>query len=152
MGVKVMRRIWTTLFAVAAFSTPALSQNYNQFVAFGDSTIDTGWFAQLTKDIPPLGAPGNTAGGTGNAGFDFVERTAVSLGGNTHSTGPGPGNAQILAGFFGLTANPANSPAGGTNYAISGATDSVNFGVTNIEELVAGWTNIGQLPSTAQQI
>src|SRR5215475_4756268 len=137
LGVTVMRRIWTALFAVAAFSAPALSQNYNQFIAFGDSTIDTGWFAHAN---------------TGNAAFNAVVQAAIAQGGNAHSTGPGPGNAQILAGFFGLTANAANTP-GGTNFAVSGAFDSGFGPFTNIEQIVGGFsTPNSQLPSTTQQI
>ena len=52
---------------------------------------------------------------------------AKAQGGNVHFTGPGPGNAQILASFFGLSANPANTP-GGTNYAIGGALNDAALG------------------------
>ena len=72
----------------------------------------------------------------------------MANGGNAHLTGPGPGNAQILGGFFGLPANPANTP-GGTNYAIGGA---FNFLAP------AGYPGTGNLfpnpalPGTATQI
>jgi len=39
-----------------------------------------------------------------------------------HFTGPGTNYSQILGGFFGVSANPANTP-GGTNFAIGGAVD-----------------------------
>jgi outer membrane lipase/esterase len=44
----------------------------------------------------------------------------VTQGGGTATTNPGPVNSQLLAGFFGLTANPANTP-GGTDYATGDA-------------------------------
>jgi outer membrane lipase/esterase len=132
-----MRAIWAFLFAGTLFCSPAHSQNYNQVIAFGDSTIDTGWFAHAN---------------TGNAAFDAVVQAAIAQGGNAHSTGPGPGNAQILAAFFGLTANAANTP-GGTNLSVSGAFDSSFFGFTNIEQIVGGFsTPNSQLPSATQQI
>jgi outer membrane lipase/esterase len=86
----------------------AFAQNYNQLIAFGDSTIDSGWFANA-----------KLAPGTSNP-FDTYVANAVAAGGNAHFTGPGPNYSQILAGFFGLTANAANTP-GGTNYAIGGS-------------------------------
>lgn len=101
------------LLAAAAFvclTQIAEAQSYNQLIAFGDSTTDTGWFANAK-----LSPVANL--------FDFAVASSVAAGGNAHFTGPGPGNAQILAGFFGLSANAANTP-GGTNYAIGGAFDS----------------------------
>ena len=97
-------------FGVAAASG-ASAQTFNQFIAFGDSTTDTGWFANA--ELAPT-IPGNP--------FDVAVANSLAAGGNAHFTGPDPGNAQILASFFGLTANPANTP-GGTNYAIGGAYD-----------------------------
>jgi outer membrane lipase/esterase len=78
------------------------------------------------------------------------------LRGNAHFTGPGPGNAQILAGFFGLSANAANTP-GGTNYAIGGAlSDSalaplVGPGFENLFTIVSQTPN-PSLPGTTTQI
>ena len=85
----------------------ANAQDFNQLIAFGDSATDTGWFAHASTGIPIV---------------DFWTASALAAGGNAHFTGPGPGNTQILGGFFGLSANPANTP-GGTNYAIGGAVD-----------------------------
>src|SRR5256885_6356320 len=56
-------------------------------------------------------------------------------------------NTQILAGFFGLTALPANQ-SGGTNYAISGATDAATATNGNIGNLNPN----GTLPSTVRQM
>ncbi|MGA7325320.1 MAG: SGNH/GDSL hydrolase family protein, partial [Rhodomicrobium sp.] len=132
-------RFWGVVIGVIACvaALPASAQNYNQVIAFGDSTTDTGWFANAN---------------TGNPIFNQVIQFSLAAGGNAHSTGPGPGNAQILASFFGLTANPANT-AGGTNYAISGAVDNSFFGFTNIEQLTGGFSfPNSQLPSTTGQI
>jgi len=116
----------------------AEAQQYNQLTAFGDSTTDTGWFANSKlSPVPNL--------------FDAGVAFAVANGGNAHFTGPGPGNAQILAGFFGLTANAANSP-GGTNYAIGGAFDSggppPDSAFTNIVLLQQGLPPNPAVPST----
>ena len=131
-------RLNKIIFASAAllcFSPLAEAQNFNQFLAFGDSTTDTGWFAHAA---------------TGIAGVDTMVKDAVAAGGNAHFTGPGQGNAQILAGFFGLSANAANTP-GGTNYAIGGAFSGTALGIGN-ENLAAITGPNPSLPSTARQI
>ena len=120
------------LVAVAA---PATAQNFNQFAAFGDSTTDTGWFAHASIGIPS---------------YDASIAASLALGGNAHYTGPGAGNAQILAAFFGLTANPANTP-GGTNYAIGSALDNGTPGFENLYPISTGVPNPA-LPGTATQI
>lgn len=102
---------------------PALAeaQNYNQLVAFGGSTTDTGWYANAKlSPVPNL--------------FDVGVASAIAAGGNAHFTGPGLGNAQILGGFFGVPANPANTP-GGTNYAIGGSF------INSAPAPDAAWTN-----------
>jgi outer membrane lipase/esterase len=131
--------LWVTFSVSIAFA-----QNYNQFVAFGDSTTDSGWLANPAyKLLVP--------------GFDNATAAAVAAGGNAHWTGPGPNNSQILAGFFGLTANPANTP-GGTNYAIGGSFDSSGPApgftqYTNFNQIALGAPVPNPLiPSTSQQI
>lgn len=123
--------------ALLLFATGAAAQNFNQFIAFGDSTTDAGWFAHAS---------------TGLKGVDAEVKSAVAAGGNVHFTGPGPGNAQLLAGFFGLSANAANTP-GGTNYAIGGALDNyaITPGIENLFTLLSGKVN-PSLPGTATQI
>jgi len=138
-----MRFLGVVLCIVASMSAlPAAAQNYNQFIAFGDSTTDTGWFANgKLSPIPNV--------------FDAGVAIAIANGGNAHFTGPGPGNAQILAGFFGLSANAANT-IGGTNYAIGGA--FINGGpapfsaYTNIELIDLGLPPNPALPSTTGEI
>jgi hypothetical protein len=97
-------------FAVAAllyFTQLAEAQSFNQLVGFGDSTVDTGWYTGVTSG----------AHATGVLSTDNSIAASLAAGGNAHPTGPGLGNAQLLAGFFGLSVNSA-SQAGGTNFAI----------------------------------
>jgi outer membrane lipase/esterase len=97
--------------------------------------------------------------------YDRWIMNSLALGGSAHFTGPGPGNAQILGSFFGLSANPVNQPPGGgvgTNYAIGGAFNDATLG-KGIENLfptipipIIGGSLFGSpnenLPGTAQQI
>jgi outer membrane lipase/esterase len=92
---------------------PALSQTYNQFVGFGDSTIDSGWYRN------PATPPNST-----NAIFNADFAIAVTQGGGKATTNPGSMSSEALASFFGLTAIPANQP-GGTNYATGDAMNSL---------------------------
>ena len=92
---------------------PALSQTYNQLVGFGDSTIDSGWYRNPAT-------PPNSTNATFNADFAI----AVTQGGGKATTNPGAMSSEALAGFFGLTAIPANQP-GGTNYATGDAMNSL---------------------------
>ena len=79
----------------------------------------------------------------------FVKEPAVVTRENFVAT---VGNAQILAGFFGLSANPANTP-GGTNYAIGSAFDDAALGPgnENLFDILSGQPN-PSLPGTARQI
>ena len=138
-------KLKTALLAGAAFlslAQYAQAQNFNQLLAFGDSTVDTGWFTGATS------GPHST----GIFFYDTAIAAGLKAGGNAHFTGPGPGNAQLLASFFGLSANSV-SATGGTNYAIGGAFDDATLG-PGFQNLFA--TTIGipksDLPGTAQQI
>lgn len=98
--------------------SPAASQSISQVVVFGDSTVDSGWYRNA--------APNST-----NPTYNTDFAIAVTQGGGTATTNPGPINSQLLAGFFGLTANPANTP-GGTDYATGDARNAqTNTGVPN---------------------
>src|SRR5215471_9132402 len=102
-------------FAVAALLgliQPAEAQSFNQLVGFGDSTTDTGWYTGASS------GPHST----GIASVDASIAASLASGGNAHPTGPGLNNAQLLAGFFGLSANSASMP-GGTNYAKGNSVD-----------------------------
>jgi outer membrane lipase/esterase len=78
--------------AACNLSSPAQAQGplFDQVVVFGDEAVDSGF---LKNQFPGAGTP---------------------------TTNPGLSNSQILAGYFGLTANPGNQP-GGTNFANAGA-------------------------------
>jgi outer membrane lipase/esterase len=81
---------------------------FNQFIAFGDSTLDTGYFRYA-----PF---------SGNIAFDNALPGQIALGATGGFAGNGVMNTIILADKFGLTAVPTSAPGGGTNYANGGAT------------------------------
>jgi phospholipase/lecithinase/hemolysin len=83
------------------------AREFDQVIVFGDSNVDSGYYKLLN----------NPGGGTT---YNSLWASAVAAGAGAPTTNPGPVNSQILAGFFGLSANPANTH-GGTNYATSGA-------------------------------
>jgi outer membrane lipase/esterase len=102
-----------TVASVAMMTSPAMmsqasAQSFTQALVFGDSTVDTGFYKVL-------GSPG------GGNKFNIAFAAAIAAGGTGAPTNsPGLMNSQILAGYFGLRADPANQP-GGTNFATSGA-------------------------------
>ena len=94
--------------ALVSVCSTAFAQSFNQFIGFGDSTIDSGWF--LTHRI------------SNDASLESLYRASAAVGGGI-PTGPGgPMNSQVLASLFGLTAIPVGEP-GGTNFAAGGATN-----------------------------
>jgi outer membrane lipase/esterase len=101
-------RVGIGLIAVCltAYAGAVSAQTFNQFIGFGDSTVDSGWYRNLA--FP-----------TGNATVDAALPGAIANGGGVSTTGPGPVSSQLLAGYFGLNGNPANQ--GGSNYATGGA-------------------------------
>jgi outer membrane lipase/esterase len=113
------------------FMTPALAQNYNQMVVFGDSNVDSSYYRQLSN-------PNNN----NNAAQIAAWEAAIATGAGAPTSRPGQMNSEVLAGFFGLTANPANLP-GGTNYATSGAKN-----VTVNSNQTGGFR--GAVPTTVQ--
>lgn len=133
-----------TLLAGAAllcFTQVAEAQNFNQLIGFGDSATDTGWFTGATSGPHSTGVPM----------FDASIAAALAAGGNGHWTGPGLGNAQILAGFFGLSANAVGTP-GGTNFAIGNAVDYLVPSGFPITTATGNLFPNPLLPGTATQI
>jgi outer membrane lipase/esterase len=124
---------------ICAAQAPAAT--FNQFVAFGDSTVDSGWFRGALNGQCD-GAPSPCA--TGGANINQRIASAVANGGTSAPVGVGLMSSEILAQHFGLNALPANQP-GGTNYAISGAKNADSGGSGN---LLPNTT----LPSTVEQI
>jgi outer membrane lipase/esterase len=102
--------------SVLVGSGPAAAQSFNQFVGFGDSTIDSGSFRILAS-------PG------GGTVYDSYWPSAVAAGAGVPTTSPGLVSSQVLASLFGLSAIPADQ--GGSNYATSGSKNvTVNNAVT----------------------
>jgi outer membrane lipase/esterase len=102
-----------TVASVAMMTAPAMmsqasAQSFTQTLVFGDSSVDNGFYKAL-------GSPG------GGDKFNIAFAAAIAAGGTGAPTNsPGLMNSQVLAAYFGLTADPANQPAG-TNFATSGA-------------------------------
>ena len=90
----------------AFVSGPAASQTFNQFIGFGDSTIDSGAYRSLAS-------PG------GGANFNALWASAVANGAGKPTSSPGLMSSEALAAAFGLAAVPSDQ--GGTNYATSGS-------------------------------
>jgi outer membrane lipase/esterase len=102
--------------ALVVASGSAGAQTFNQFIGFGDSTIDSGAYRVLAS-------PG------GGAAFNALWPSAVAAGAGKPTTSPGAMNSEALAALFGLTAKPFNQ--GGSNYATSGAKNvTVNSAAT----------------------
>ncbi|HUI95154.1 MAG TPA: hypothetical protein VLX44_05330, partial [Xanthobacteraceae bacterium] len=116
----------------------ATAQTFTQSVTFGDSNVDSGWWKAWL-------AAGKT---TGSANKDIDLNNSIVRGGTGAPVGAGYlMNSQLLAGYFGLTAVPADQP-GGTNFAISGAVNAAVPANGNIGNLNSG----PGLSSTAQQM
>jgi|SRR6516162_11260283 len=142
-----------TLCAVAS-QAPAATSFDNLFV-FGDSTVDSGWWAGALASPPqcgPVTAPCETSGLSPpfpSGSHDALISAAIAAGGTPPANGAPVGagnlmNTQILAADFGISNfKPANQ--GGTNYAISGSLSAPVGSVGNLEPN----TN---LPSTMTQI
>jgi outer membrane lipase/esterase len=81
----------------------------NQFIGFGDSTLDSGYFRYHS---------------TGNTALDQAIAAAVASGNSGAFVGNGVMNSTILAGKFGLSAAPIGG--GGTNYAIGSAQTAIS--------------------------
>ncbi|MGC8493935.1 MAG: autotransporter outer membrane beta-barrel domain-containing protein [Syntrophobacteraceae bacterium] len=103
-----------TLIALISLLTliaPCLARAvaFNQFVGFGDSTLDTGYFRYHTTGIPVV---------------DQLLVGAIAQGARGGFAGNGVMNTTILAGKFGLSAAPVGG--GGTNYADGGSLSAIN--------------------------
>ena len=104
----------TAWLALISLSVPgrASAAGFDQFIAFGDSTLDTGYFRYTNS---------------GNKQFNHDMAVAVQSGATGGWAGNGVMNTTILAEKFGLTDAP--SDAGGGNYANGGATTMNNNGI-----------------------
>jgi len=145
--VATLTAIALLSLGATAWSERTNAQSFNQFIAFGDSSIDSGWWKVVIGSGGTIGNSSKTA------------RIANAIANGTSGQPVGAGNlmnSQILAALFGQTAIPANQP-GGTNYAISGALDAATAANGNVGNLNnstvenSTFVNTG-LPSTVQQI
>ena len=125
-------------------ASQAAAESFNEFVSFGDSSVDSGWWSGALQGQCDGAASPCT---TGNVFKDARIANAIANGGTSAPVGVGLMDSQVLAGYFGLTALPANQP-GGTNYAISGAVNAATAANGNIGNLNPNTT----LPSTVQQM
>jgi phospholipase/lecithinase/hemolysin len=91
----------------------ASAASFDALYVFGDSTVDTGWFRYQPLPTNPT--------------LNALAAASLADGGRIPDTPYGPGAPQVLAAYYGLTANPADNGAGGTNYAASGAQNNANF-------------------------
>jgi len=137
-----LKLVVLTLGIVWAFQ--AAADPFNQFISFGGSTVDSGWWSGALNGSCD-GAPSPCT--TGSTPKNTLIQNAINAGGTGAPVGVGQMNTQILAADFGLTALPANQ-LNGTNYAISGAVDAAVVANGNIGNLNPNTT----LPSTVQQM
>lgn len=90
---------------VLAFPDQALAKRlFNQYVGFGDSTLDSGYFRYNSTGLPV---------------FDRLIAAAVARGAQGGFAGPGIMNSQFLASRFGLSGGPIGG--GGFNFANGGS-------------------------------
>jgi outer membrane lipase/esterase len=82
-------RIAVAAVGLVFASGPAASQSFNQFVGFGDSTIDSGAYRSLAS-------PG------GGATFNAFWASAVANGAGKPTSSPGLVSSEALAAAFGL--------------------------------------------------
>jgi outer membrane lipase/esterase len=130
--------------AAILHATAAGAATFDAFIGFGDSEIDSGWWAgALNGQCGPVASPCTT----GNTVSDQKIAAAIANGGTGTAVGVGLMNSQIIAAHYGLTALPANQ-VGGTNYAISGAMDARVGSAPGI----ANANPNPNLPSTVEQI
>jgi hypothetical protein len=108
--------------AAAVYASSAHAQKTNQANFFGDSTLGSGWWQAWLA---------NTAnGGTGSALKNTLIQTSI----NPPYNGTGAPvadylmNSQILASYFGLTANPTNGNLNDNKLPLTSAT-SISGGV-----------------------
>ncbi len=97
-------RLLASAVALAIVSTSAQAQQFDQFVAIGDSLSDSGNIAAYEAAL--FQASGGTQG-------------APLPAGNSFTTNPDPVTAQLIASAFGLSADPSFTH--GTDFAWGGA-------------------------------
>jgi len=97
---SLVRAVVVALAALLAAGPANAAGAFSQFVGFGDSTLDSGYFRFTT---------------TGYTAIDAAVVTAVANGAGGGFAGPGIMTSTLLAARFGLAADP--SSLGGSNFA-----------------------------------
>jgi hypothetical protein len=109
---KPMKLKLVVLTLGIVWASQAAANPFNQFISFGDSTVDSGWWSGALSGSCD-GAPSPCT--TGSTTKNTLIQNAINVGATGAPVGAGfMMNTQILAADFGLTALPANQP-GGTN-------------------------------------
>jgi outer membrane lipase/esterase len=107
----------TLIYALLMITTLSMpcsvrAAGFNQYIGFGDSTLDSGYWRYNTAGIPA---------------YDALTAAAVAYGDSGAYNGNGVENSIMLANKFGVSAAPVGAPGGGTNYA-NGASYTLNSG------------------------
>jgi phospholipase/lecithinase/hemolysin/sRNA-binding regulator protein Hfq len=97
----------STDWKIAGGPAVGAAPTFSQVIVFGDSAVDSGYYRAVANP-------------SRNATYNAYWAAAVANGAGIPTSSPGLVYPQVLASYFGLTANPANQ-SGGTNYATSGA-------------------------------
>jgi outer membrane lipase/esterase len=113
------------LFALLFSITPASAQSFNQFIVFGPSNLDSGYFKISGGDQHFVNARANGAAMTPSGGIMVTD---------------------VLSGRFGLTDVSRGVSADGTNYAVSGAR------IAAVNSLTPAFASAALTPSITQQM
>ncbi|MGZ3411619.1 MAG: SGNH/GDSL hydrolase family protein [Xanthobacteraceae bacterium] len=142
MKTSIAAFISGAIFVSAGFASPAVAGPFDAFYAFGDSTVDGGFWkgALVDGSCGPYASPCDT----GDTNFNNKIIGAINDGGTGAPVGVGKMNTEYLADKLGLTSKPVNQ-TGGTNYAISGSLSNTFNGAGNLNQNTL-------LPSTASQM
>jgi outer membrane lipase/esterase len=113
------------IFALLFSITPASAQSFNQFIVFGPSNLDSGYFKTSGGDLHFVNARANGAAMTPSGGIMVTD---------------------LLSARFGLTDISKGVSPDGTNYAVSGAR------IAGINSLTPAFPSAALTPSITQQM
>jgi len=116
---------FTALLSIGFFANPASAQSFNQFLVFGASNLDSGYFKLTGGDLHFVNARANGAAMTPSGGIMVTD---------------------LLSARFGLTDISKGVSADGTNYAVSGAK------ITAANSLTPAFPSAALTPSITQQM
>src|SRR5690348_8185941 len=116
---------FAALMSTGPFANPASAQSFNQFLVFGASNLDSGYFKLTGGDLHFVNARANGAAMTPSGGIMVTD---------------------LLSARFGLTDISKGVSADGTNYAVSGAR------ITAANSLTPAFASAALAPSITQQM